>query len=179
MAKILKLFCAAFSKSVRTASVIAVLVGFPALPALIAPAFSQDQEQDAPPNLDPDVEVLIRNNPAMFSPQTRFTASDLESYPQIYRYYLIQILALDLCEERWDDFSGQADEARRRLDLVSRAQVQVGMLSEEAMQTIVTGVGQVTNDTRVKDYLLADPNGLYSTCQQATLMFSSLNFSTQ
>jgi hypothetical protein len=176
MARLLKLSRTASYRFLGAASLVAVLVG-PLTPThWISQALSQ--EQDASSDMDPDVEVLVRNNPELFGDKGNWPRM-MANYDQSYRSLVLAILALNMCQDRWSEFSGQAAEAERRLDLLSRAQVQVGMVSPEKMQAVKDAANQVTKDTRITDYMLADQNGLYSTCQQATVMFSWLNFAPQ
>jgi hypothetical protein len=141
-----------------------------------------DHEQPATAaSIDPDLEVFLRNNKEVLDatePARDKAALDVHRY--VFVMFASHVRAFDLCAERWQEFADEPEEARRRIDLIQRAYVHLGILEAETMQSIGEQLEQAMSTTATTDYLLSDLDSLYATCQQGMyLMFSQLNFATE
>ncbi len=127
--------------------------------------------------LDPDVMLFIKNNPGLKPSKMPPTPDLLNESARIAMTNAIQILALELCTERWNDFPGYLEEAQRRAELLRRLYIQFLGVPAGKMAEFNEKALQAVTNTQTTDMLLADLNELYVACEQSLMQMSGgLNF---
>jgi len=130
--------------------------------------------------LDEDVKVFVRNNPSIAQNVRVMDEYELQAALVLFITQDVLILALELCDERWSDFDGYIEEAKRRSDLVRRVYLQYLGMPSEKYGEFKDKASHAAVATQTKDTLLYNLDELHRTCQQSLFELSAgLNFAQE